>query len=420
MPFFFVNRKPRLLWANPFCLLDTSSGASMSVRQMLQQLDMKGIEIKILGATNFDHENGTKRFADNWEKIKKDKTQIINVKDGKLIHQLVKTKSIDRRKMSVMESDIFLSSYIKTLDVYKPDLVWFYGGGVLDRHIPYEARVRGIPSAAYLVNENYKSRDWCKDVDLIVTDTQSTSDFYKNSYGFEPKPVGKFIPEDEYLAKKHERTHVLFINPSLEKGAALVASLALAMEKSRPDIRFNVVQSRGDWEKIVKATSRTFGEERHRLDNVDVIQHTDDMRKVYESARILLVPSLWFESGARVIVEAMMNGIPVFATDRGGSPELMRGSGVLIKLDETLYKSPYSKLPKRDILQPLINKIEEFFDNKGLYLQKSLEARWNYEKYLSISSSTERLMALFIPLFERKAGEADFEEKMKEYHKQGI
>ena len=34
----FKDRKPRLLWANAFCLLDTSSGASMSVRQMLLQL----------------------------------------------------------------------------------------------------------------------------------------------------------------------------------------------------------------------------------------------------------------------------------------------------------------------------------------------------------------------------------------------
>ena len=420
MPFFFVTRKPRLLWANPFCLLDTSSGASMSVRQMLHQLIGKGVEIRILGATNFDHENGTKRFADNWEKVKETKGNIINVKDEKLIHQLVKTRNTDRRKMSVLESDVFLSSYIKILDEYKPDLVWFYGGGVLDRHIPYEARIRKIPSAAYLVNENYKSKDWCKDVDLIVTDTQSTSDFYKNSYGFVPKPVGKFIPESEYLAKTHERKNILFINPSIEKGAALVATLAMTMEKTRPDIRFNVVQSRGDWEKIVRATAKTWGEERNKLDNVDVIPHTDDMRKVYESARILLVPSLWYESGARVIVEAMMNGIPVFATDRGGSPELMKGTGILIKLDEKIYKSPYTKLPKRDLLQPLIKKIEEYFDNQELYMKQSQQARDAYEKYLSISRSTDRLLYLFKPLLDLKAGDNDFSSDMKKYHKHGI
>jgi hypothetical protein len=37
-----LRRKPRLLWANLYCLLDTSSGASMSVRQMLMQLVQAG------------------------------------------------------------------------------------------------------------------------------------------------------------------------------------------------------------------------------------------------------------------------------------------------------------------------------------------------------------------------------------------
>ena len=32
-----TGRKPRLLWANPFCLLDTSSGASMAVRNQWGQ-----------------------------------------------------------------------------------------------------------------------------------------------------------------------------------------------------------------------------------------------------------------------------------------------------------------------------------------------------------------------------------------------
>lgn len=52
------KRKPRLLWANPSCLLDTSSGASMTVRQMLLQLAACGYEIQVLGATVFDNPKG--------------------------------------------------------------------------------------------------------------------------------------------------------------------------------------------------------------------------------------------------------------------------------------------------------------------------------------------------------------------------
>jgi glycosyltransferase involved in cell wall biosynthesis len=387
---------------------------------MLHQLLKRGVEVRVLGATNFDHENGTKRFANQWEKLQEGKNKTILVRDGDLQHQLIKTRSTQRRKMSVEESDIFLLYYMHMLNDFKPDLVWFYGGGVLDRLIPYEARIRNIPSAAYLVNENYKSKDWCKDVDLIVTDTKSTSNYYKENFGFIPVPVGKFIPESEYLAKKHQRKNILFINPSIEKGAAIVASLAIIMEKTRPDIRFNVVQSRGDWQKIVQAASKSLGEERRDLSNVDVIPHTDDMRHIYEIARLLIVPSLWYESGARVIVEAMMNGIPVFATDRGGSPELMSGTGVLIKLEEQIYTAPYTKIPKRELLEPLVKKIEQYFDDQVMYAEKSMQARKAYEKFLSIEKSTDRLMQTFQPFFDMRSGDHDHQTLLKNHHKHQI
>jgi len=52
--------KPRILWANAYCLMDTSSGASMSVREILKQLAVRGFDVCILGATNFDSESGSK------------------------------------------------------------------------------------------------------------------------------------------------------------------------------------------------------------------------------------------------------------------------------------------------------------------------------------------------------------------------
>jgi len=39
------NDKPRLLWANVYCLLDSLSGASMLVREILRQLATNFISI---------------------------------------------------------------------------------------------------------------------------------------------------------------------------------------------------------------------------------------------------------------------------------------------------------------------------------------------------------------------------------------
>ena len=58
-------RKPRVLWANSYCLLDTSSGASISVREMLLQLAVNGYEVAVLGATVFDSEKGLSKLPSN-------------------------------------------------------------------------------------------------------------------------------------------------------------------------------------------------------------------------------------------------------------------------------------------------------------------------------------------------------------------
>ena len=42
-----INKdKPRFLWANVYCLLDSSSGASLLVREMLRQLATNFISIR--------------------------------------------------------------------------------------------------------------------------------------------------------------------------------------------------------------------------------------------------------------------------------------------------------------------------------------------------------------------------------------
>jgi glycosyltransferase involved in cell wall biosynthesis len=43
----------------------------------------------------------------------------------------------------------------------------------------------------------------------------------------------------------------------------------------------------------------------------------------YESVDVTVVPSLWHEPLARVIFESFAHGVPVLASARGGSPELV-------------------------------------------------------------------------------------------------
>jgi glycosyltransferase involved in cell wall biosynthesis len=392
----------------------------MSVREMLHQLDKRGLEVHVLGATVFDTEDGLQRLRGHWARIKASTQKLVNVKDGNLVHQLVKTRSTVRGQLLSEEADFFLSNYLRELHNFKPDLVWFYGGGSLDFLVPHEARLRGIPSAAYLVNGNYKASAWCRDVDSIITDSQATADYYVKSQGFKPVPVGTFIDPNNFVAPKNSRKRILFVNPSYTKGVAIVVQLALLLEKRRPDIIFEVVESRGNWHQVLKAVSSVLGTPRDQLDNVVVTPNTADMRPLYGRARLLLAPSLWYESGARVLAEALLNGIPVIITNRGGGPEMIGDAGIKLNLPEKCHQAPYTSVPATALLQPLVERIEALYDNESMYAEFVKRAyRVGAEKH-GIDGCTDRLLTAFKPLLDQQAGDKDHADLLKRHHKHNV
>lgn len=404
-----VQRKPRLLWANAYCLLDTSSGASKSAREMLLQLAKAGIDIQILGATNFDNERGTAGLFGMWDSIKDHAGKIVNIDDGLLRHALMVTASTNRAQMSAREESRWYSQYEKTLDSFKPDFVFYYGGHPLDLLASAEARYRRIPVGFYLVNGNYQGTRWCRDVNLILTDSQATAGFYRDRSGIEVTPVGAFIDSSQILAEQHTRKRLLFINPTPAKGSGIVAQIALMMEERRPDIEFEVVESRGSWAEIVRAVSASTGTPRDTLSNVIVTPHTADMRPLYGRARLLFAPSLWWDSFPRVLVEAMLNGIPALITDSGGMPEIVGDACVKLKLPEEYHKKPYNRIPTSEALQPLVERIEALYDDENLYADLVEKARKVGRDRHSIEVSTNRLINALTPWLSKCAGDRQSE-----------
>jgi glycosyltransferase involved in cell wall biosynthesis len=416
------SRKPRLLWANLYCLLDTSSGASMAVREMLLQLHNSGYEIAILGATVFDAEHGRSRLLEHWPSVEKlrNSRSLLALQDGPLIHRLVVTSSIHRSQMDSDESKTWYRVYQKQLDSFKPDLVFYYGGTPLDMLIAREASVRGIPVAFYLCNGNYSGSDWCRDVDLLLTDSQATADFYRTTQRYPVTPIGAFIDPATVVAPDHSRERILFVNPTLEKGVGVLILLALMLEQSRPDIVFEVVESRGNWRETLQTITAALGAERSTLTNVVLTPNTADMRPVYGRARLLLAPSLCWESSGRVLVEAMLNAIPVVVSDRGGMPEMIRDAGVRLQLPAACYERPYNKLPQAKDLEELAARLQRFFDDEAHYQEYVSRARAIGSTLHSLEASTARLVKALAPLLAQRAGDRDHAALQRQAHKLGL
>lgn len=53
-------------------------------------------------------------------------------------------------------------------------------------------------------------------------------------------------------------------------------------------------------------------------------QSTQEIDRLMQAARVVAVPSLWYENAPLVVIEALAFGTPVVASRRGGMPELVR------------------------------------------------------------------------------------------------
>jgi len=365
---------------------------------MLKQLAGQGWKIAILGATVFDSRHGMRVLEDVWDRIRSQK--VVSLPDGVLEHHLVVTKSHKRSMMSAQEEDIWFRQYQKQLEQFRPDVVWYYGGAPLDMLLAAEASKHGIPSAFYLANGNYSGGTrWCRDLDLIITDSSATAEFYRQQGVNGVVPVGKFIDPYAVVARDHSRRNLLFVNPVSEKGGAIVVQLALILEKMRPDILIEVVASRGgDWYEFVKKLTRKLGKPREHLENVLLTPHTTDMRPVYGRARLLIVPSLAWESGPRVAAEAMLNGIPAIVTARGGPPEMIGDAGIRLYLPDVCHEAPYDHLPGNDLILSLARKIIRMYDDEKLYESYVSKAYAAGSRMHSVERNVLRLEKAFISL----------------------
>jgi glycosyltransferase involved in cell wall biosynthesis len=93
--------------------------------------------------------------------------------------------------------------------------------------------------------------------------------------------------------------------------------------------------------------------------------NTPDPRDFYRVSRAVLMPSLWRESLGRVAIEAMANGIPVLASDRGALPETLGNAGFVFTIPDRC--APASMvIPTSHEVAPWVATIERLWDDPAL------------------------------------------------------
>ena len=155
----------------------------------------------------------------------------------------------------------------------------------------------------------------------FIANSEFTSRRYKEEYDIDSIVIPPLFHAERYISR-HKPSNVTFINPHVFKGR----DIALKVAEHCPEIPFSFIESWTMKEKEVEDLSARIA----LLPNVTFRRRTDDMKTVYNQAKILLVPSVCEEAWGRVVTEAQFTGIPVVASKIGGLPETVGPGGVLL------------------------------------------------------------------------------------------
>jgi surfactin synthase thioesterase subunit/glycosyltransferase involved in cell wall biosynthesis len=158
-------------------------------------------------------------------------------------------------------------------------------------------------------------------------------------------PISLVEPGRPDVVGRFDNRYVMIVNPCAVKGIIIFLGLADRM----PDVTFAAVPTWG-------TTARDLEELRKRS-NIAILDPVDCIDDLLTQARVILAPSLWAEARSRIVVEAMVRGIPVIASDVGGIREAMMGVDYLLPVHQitgyhpTLddHMVPLAEVPSQDI-----------------------------------------------------------------------
>ena len=156
--------------------------------------------------------------------------------------------------------------------------------------------------------------------------------------------------------------YLTMINPCVEKGLPIF--LALAAE--RTDLRFAAVPTWGTDDETLRALEAA--------PNVDILEPVDDIEEILVRTRVLLAPSLWPETFGNIVVEAMLHGIPVLASDIGGLSEAKLGIDYLLPVEPAVRRNGAYESPSQDIA-PWSKALEELLSDVRAYERCSRHSR---------------------------------------------
>ena len=365
----------RIMFISPHCLLDSSSGAALSMTTQLECLAKRGWECRALTGTVFDNRErqDLARKFELWSASRIGMfggLPVMGVRCNAVEYVMLPFSETRRHFINAYDEFLFYSIVRKQLEDWKPDVVYMYGGWLLERSILRVAKDMGITTAFYLANNSYEDPTGFVDVDFTFVLSDFQVELNRKKLGIEPIAIGVFKDTSSVIAERTYPEMVTFINPSPEKGVTMFLQIARLALGRIPELRFLVVESRTRAEQV----ARMFGIDWNDYPNVTFLPQQEDMRTVYGRTKVLLFPSYCEEGGAIVLFEAQANSIPVLSFDNGPVKEVMAGGGFLFDIPERCRKN-FREFPEESEVAPWLECLERLAHDPDFFAEAESRAR---------------------------------------------
>ena len=386
----FGNRPPgskvqpvqKIVFAAPHFLWDFMSGAAVATAQAMEFLATLGFQCRAFCGSRLDaaEETAVEAMLDRQQIRHETRASRIGGFDARMIHAARGNVSATIFRMATSrgrwtgdeEATAFYRTWGAYLDADRPDAMLTYGGDPVAQTMISLTKNRDIPVVFGLHNFAYTDPAAFQSVDYVAVPSEFARQHYWANLGLACHLLPCVMDWQRVQALRREPRYVTFVNPQPLKGMYVFVRIAEALARRRPDIRLLVVKGRGsaDWLEQI-------GIEPGQLGNLTQMEATPDPGEFFGVTRLLLMPSL-LENVGLTAMEAMINGIPVLASNRGALPETIGDAGFLFDIP-TAYTPQTRTLPTAEEVEPWVDAIIRLWDDPQAYQQASDAARQRAE-----------------------------------------
>jgi glycosyltransferase involved in cell wall biosynthesis len=383
----------RFLFASTHSCLDPSSGAAIATRDLLELLAERGVDCRAIcgGVLDFDVSTPLASVLDGL-RLPYRRTEaalsaggaaeVLDLKlAGARVTLMPTSSSRGGEAPTPAEARAWLDLADQALQRFKPQVLLTYGGHPAGLELMRRARRRGIAVVFHLHNFAYPDRTAFVDASAVLVSSEYARRHYAKRIGLESTALHPPLRPERVVAADSDPRYVTFINPQPAKGATVFARIALELGRRRPEIPLLVVEGRGGVGSLTN-----YGLDLSGLENLHRMPTTPNPRDFYQVSRIVLVPSLWRESFGRVAAEAISNGLPVLASDRGALPEALGEAGFCFALPPRCGPDGRGVPTAREVA-PWVAAIERLWDDPKFEAEHRKRAqaeshRWKPSKLL--------------------------------------